>query len=55
MPTEDRVNGRGSVCLFPLTPALSLEGRVREGGEGKSEVKLNHDRPYRPWISAARR
>ena len=50
--------GSGSVCLFPLTPALSLqgrgsehslplEGRAREGGgatpaEGKSDVKLNH-------------
>ena len=50
--------GSGSVCLFPLTPALSLQG-MREQifpppaeGEGqggghspsavKSDVKLNH-------------
>ena len=52
------MKGSGSVCLFPLTPALSLqgrgsehslplEGRMREGGgatlaKGKSDVKLNH-------------
>ena len=44
------------VVPFAYSPPPSpLQGRVREGGEGKSEVKLNHDRPYRPWISAARR